>query len=387
MTQDTTPTLSVRLASNFSPAVFDLSGEEPFEIFLETRWGHTFDDDRKPLTIQSNGSVFDPSAALSQGFLELINLDTGDKINVDAGNASKSMLLDLPDKEKSYVTLERRINPHRTQDNCENIIPIHLAAYIKPLVQANKSYRIHLVNHDIGIEWWTYGDSPASSDETLPVSESGKLLALKETHIDFHAVVSIPHPPPISVSLSLTPTTIRMADSPATKLRIATTNHYHTPITVSTLPQQQFIRETYPWRSDLPCLNSILLPTASLQNFSITSIYTTKEFVGTSNPHIQHIGKHPGWSRTNFRTITLRPGIPHVIERDFLTGADAIKERMAKDGGDEFLLKIRPYNVWWCEGTLDDMFGKEETSKAWPQRFRLPLTLSSDDVVKFRLEQ
>ena len=61
----------------------------------------------------------------------------------------------------------------------------------------------------------------------------------------------------------------------------------------------------------------------------------------------------------------------------------AFLERMGND--DEFRLRLRPLGVWWCAGTLDEIFDGQPTIKKMPGPC-LPLILQSDDELQFRLE-
>lgn len=63
---------------------------------------------------------------------------------------------------------------------------------------------------------------------------------------------------------------------------------------------------------------------------------------------------HMGWKRQNF--FTLNPNEPLVREISFLQNAIGIMNRMGDEGG-EFLVKLRDVKLWWCEDTVEEIFG------------------------------
>ena len=79
----------------------------------------------------------------------------------------------------------------------------------------------------------------------------------------------------------------------------------------------------------------------------------------------------------------LEPGVPLAQEFVLLANAGAVIKAMGND--DEFRLRLRPLGVWWFAGTLDDIFGDQETIREMPGPC-LPLILQSDYELQFRLE-
>ena len=80
---------------------------------------------------------------------------------------------------------------------------------------------------------------------------------------------------------------------------------------------------------------------------------------------------------------TLEPDKPLVVEFMLFDNVHVLVKAMV-DGG-KFRLRLRPSDVWWFPGTLDDIFGDQQTVKAMPGPC-LPLNLGSNDDIDFSIE-
>jgi hypothetical protein len=370
--------LKLHLNSTYRPAFLDLEGTVPYDIVLQMRRGES--DLTRPMNILTDESLFDIPHAFSRGLLKLIDLDS--KEQVDLGFVGTSL---KPTANPRIITLPPRASPLPLFEY-DLVIPLRLNAHIKPALVPGHQYRVELGTFELGIKWWNYGDDTDlelhASNSSLPPSEPAKLVALNSAHRDFSVVNSLPKPPSISISMSLSSNIVHRSKSPPTTLRVVIINKSNRAITLRSSGDNSYLHPSN-GAEDTPNDHSITSnkPSPSISNFSITKISTNEEFVAKPT-HVCNLTVGSG-GRSRRGLTMLEPDVPLTHEFVLLENANAIFKAMGDD--DEFRLRLRPSGVWWFAGTLDDLFGDQGTIKALPGPC-LPLILQSDDELQFRLE-
>ena len=370
--------INFHLESTYSPAVLDLEGIVPYDVVLQVRRGAS--DLTRPMNILTDDSLFDIPHAFSKGLLKLVDLNS--KEQVDLGFVGTSL---KPTAIPRIITL-----PPRTSRlplfEYDLVIPLRLNVHIKPALVADHQYRVELGTLELGIKWWSYGDDADlelhASNSSLPPSEQAKLVASKSAHRDFSVVNSLPKPPRISISMSLSSNIVHRSRSPPTTLRIVITNEGDRAITLRSSGDQNFLHPSN-GAENIPNHHRITStkPSPSIRNFSIIKISTSEDFVAKPRHTCSLTVGSGGRSRRGL--TTLEPDVPLSQEFALLENAEAIVKSMGDD--DDFRLRLRPLGVWWFAGTLDDIFGDQEIIKKMPGPC-LPLILQSDNKLQFRLE-
>ena len=370
--------LYLHLDSTYGPAILDLEGAVPYDIVLQVRRGAS--DLTRPMNILTDDSLFDIPHAFSKGLLKLIDLDS--KEQVDLGSVGTSL---KPTANPKIITLPPRTS-RLPRFEYDLVIPLRLNAHIRPALVPDHQYRVELDPLELGIKWWNYGDDADlelhASNSSLPPSESAKPVASKPAHRDFSVVNSLPKPPSISISMSLSSNIVHRSKSPPTTLRAVITNKGNRTITLRSSGDQSFLGPSN-GAENTPNHHRITStkPPPSIDNFSITKVSTNEEFI---RKPIHTCSVTVGSGGRSRRGLTmLEPGVPLTQEFVLLENAGAIIKAMGND--DEFRLRLRPLGVWWFAGTLDDMFGDQKTIMRMPGPC-LPLILQSDDESQFRLE-
>ena len=332
----------------------------------------------RSMNILADDSLFDIPYAFSKGLLRLIDLDS--KEQVDLGSVGTSL---KPTANPRIITLPPRTSRLRRFEH-DLVIPLRLSAHIKPALVPDHEHRVELGTLELGVRWWNYGDDVDlelhASNSSLPPSEPAQLVAIKSAHRDFSVVNSLPKPPSISISMSLSSSILHRSKSPPTTLRVVITNEGDRTITLRSSGHQVFIS---PPTEDTPDDHRItsIKPSPSIDNLSITKISTNEEFIAIPTTSCSITLGSGGYSRRGL--TTLEPKVPLTHEFVLLENAQALVQRMGDD--DEFRLRLRPFGVWWFAGTFDDIFGDQKNIKKMPGPC-LPLVLQSDDELQFRLE-
>ncbi|KAK4983214.1 hypothetical protein LTR50_007360 [Elasticomyces elasticus] len=259
---------------------------------------------------------------------------------------------------------------------------------LKGRVTAGRRYRLQLRDLDLHVKWWTYG---AKNDlpDPLPPSKTTKLVAARHTQKEFLVVESLPRPPPVSISFSLSPRVVHRSGNPSTILRLEITNRGSRPITVKSSGDQPYMSSMVPYAP--PTNHTHITSTTkpiTIENFSIFKASATHpgdDLMHSSSHCTMPVGPDSGWSRRGF--TVLEPGVPLMHEEPFLPDAVAIKNKMVEAGGGEFRPRLRSLGVWWCYGTIDELFMGGQTLKRWPGQPTPPLMLESDDEVILSFEE
>ncbi|MCJ1396045.1 hypothetical protein MMC18_008932 [Xylographa bjoerkii] len=367
--------IAVILQASNGPATLDLSGNLPFDIHLRVRRNRT--GQPRPLTFQTSNSVFDIPYAFDKGLLELIDLESG--VRLESGelvNAASE-----PD-EDTFTTLphcnyERR----RSLFDYDHSFPAGIADRFQGVLVSGHRYRLQLKTLDLGIKWWIYGTNEyVHTDDTAPdavlLSEPALLVASRFTHQDFLVVESLQAPPPVSISLSLSSNTIRLSgESPAT-LRIVITNQSTQAVMVKSSADQLTVSPTGSSRTEGNHHRITSSCPVFIHNFVINRLPSTEDLVPTRQ--ICTLGA--GFGRRQF--TDLMPGVPLVREYILPQSSAGFWQRT---GEGEYRIKLRPCSVWWCFGTVKEVFGDKKALKRLPNGPTLPLELASEDEVVFRM--
>ena len=370
--------LKLHLNSTYSPAFLDLEGTVPYDIVLQVRRGTS--DLTRSMNILTDDSLFDIPHAFSSCLLKLIDLDSSEQVDLGFVGTSPN-----PTANPRIITLPPRTSPLRLFEY-DLVMPLRLSAHVKPALVPGHHYRVELGTLDLGIKWWNYGDDAdlelQASNSLLPPSEPAKLVAMMSAHRDFSVISSLPKPPSVSISMSLSSDIVHRSISPPTTVRIVITNESNRAVTIRSSGDQSFLRLSDP-RDNTPNDHRITSakPSPSISNFSITKISTGEDFV--AKPTHTYVLTLGSGGRSRKGLTVLEPGVPLAHEFVLLENAQAIVKRMGAD--DEFRLRLRPSGVWWFAGTLDDIFGDQKTIRTMPGPC-LPLILQSDDELRFRLE-
>ena len=378
--------ISVRLETSHTPAVLDLSGALPFDIFFEVR--RSTSDLSRPMTIKTSSSIFDGPYAFSHGLIKLIDMRSNNAVDLTNLETDKTDETSDGSCMSSFITLPIRSGPLR-RFNYDYRMPLRLAEIVKDFVTAGHRYRLQLNDSlDLGVKLWYYGrysNLTLGSPRSLPQDPHlVKLVASKPSHRDFCVVQSLPKPPPVSVTMSLSMSIVYRSGFPPVKVCLSIANNGDRPITVSSSGDQPYI--TAEARSS-PVPNhrriTSIFPPPALKNFSIIKRQTGVDYSPVQSSTCTLTSGSGGWSRHGL--TTLNPGEPLINEFDFLVGANAIRSSMG--GNDDFTLKLRPTGVWWHYGTLDDIFGDKTALKTRPGGPTPPLMLESQDELDFRFEE
>ncbi|KAK6219340.1 hypothetical protein LQW54_002328 [Pestalotiopsis sp. IQ-011] len=371
----------IDLQGNYHPAVYDLSGKVPFELYLQTRRSITSDSDLREMVIRRNGSVFDLPAALDKGLLELVDEDTQIAVRRDEpkgqGDHDRN---DSPSQiSESFIKLPTDV---RGRDRPIQSVPLEAAATLRPMVQAGHRYKLRLRENDLGVQWWAW-NSPTKTREDFDISaypQASKLVSTRPSWSrSFQVVSEIAMPPNLTIKLALAKEDHFTDDGdesgsnkPTPAVRVTITNTHDRPVTLKTSGDQHHLLP----RGEIVNPRSRITSMApDLKNFSIIDQDTQEELVSDTP---SFVSPAPGGGKLlRKQLLTLGPG--EQINRTVkLPG-----QRMTP--GKEYRISLRPTGCWWSIGTLVDLFGDEtSTSKAWPTGPVLPMPLESDDVVVFK---
>ena len=369
--------LKLFLQLTHMPAVLDLEDSVPFDIVLQVRRGSS--DLTRPMNILIDESLFDIPFAFSNGLLKISDLGSKEQIDVRHLEASS-----ISSGKPRILTIPPRNSPRLRWFECDLAIPLQLNTHFRSSLLPNHQYRVELVTSDINIKWWSYGDIKdielQASNASLPPSEPAKLVTSKPTYTQksFSVVNSLPQPPDISIFLSLASSIVHRSEFASMTLRVVVTSKDNRTITLRSSGDQVYI-QSLEETLDIPNHRRF----TSLRNFSITKISTGKESVAGPKHICSLTSGSAGHSRRGL--ITLEPGVPLTYEFALLQDATAVVKAMGEDD-DDFCLRLRPSAVWWCEGSIDEIFDGQPTVKKLPGPC-LPLILRSDDELRFRLEQ
>ncbi|CAJ2504661.1 Uu.00g120550.m01.CDS01 [Anthostomella pinea] len=342
------------LQSSHHPAVFDLSGNTPFELHLQARRISNFENDPRELSLLTAGSLFDLPTALDKGLMELVDENTGNVVDQDIAS-----LRTRPDHPKGlFLTLP---TDSRAQHHPVQSLALNAATHLRAMVEPGHTYRLRVRDNDLGVQWWGWQagqSSPSDSTQAeLPPGEPRKLVSNR-------------CPPELSIGLSL-------AEDPGS-VKVVITNPNGQPITVATRGPQMYISDSKAPPDPGNRITDGHHP--DVRNLEIVDAETGQDLLANAVLRVYPVaggsGGGRGWSRGNF--LTLAPGEQVTC----VVGLPV--QRLSP--GKEYLIRLRPAGCWWTEGTVDDLFGEGNgVIRRWSYGPTLPLMLESDDKVSFRL--
>lgn len=384
MAQSIQSVLDVELDYSHIPAVLDLSGEHDFHALLKVRRLHT-DSDPRPITLRITDTLLDPSTAFKNGYIEVIRSKKNGRV-IPVQDESKSTgesrntvsTADTP--EGTFVTLPSRAGkkgPMSKRLHYDFVVPVRITGHFRHVLIPDRMYCLKVAGDDLGIQWWNYG-AKEDLPEPLPPSEPAKLTAQQlDEKIYFYVVKSLAPPPPISVSLSLSSPVVRRNTHHPT-LRIEITNCADKPITLKPAGRQNYIKPDTPFPEPFPH-RSIADHSPSRENFCLHRVPSGEDCIHLRAGNVSSIG-HSDWNKRDF--ITLKPNEPLIREISFLENAIRIMNRMGDEEGD-FCAKIREVELWWCEGTVEEIFGEKTSIKNLPNTRTIPVIPRGENELTF----
>ena len=373
--------LGLHLEDTHLPAVLDLEGTVPLDILLQVKRGAT--DISRQMNIRTDGSLFDIPYAFSKGLFKLVDLKTGENVDLD---------IPVESPEPKFITIPARVG-RLPRFECDLTIPLLLSTHVKSALVPKHRYSVKLNTVDLGVKWWNYATEDGDElkqralDDRLPRSEPARLIANGPHHRDFRVVESLPKPPKVSISLSLTSAEVIHRSNPhPLALRATIINTGNSAITVQSTRDQIYISDNDDPRSNIPNHRRITSTeqAPSVQSFSIIENATGNDLMNPAEHSCSlRVGSGEGTSRKGL--TVLEPNVPLV--NDFVLMENPWRYvRLANSETKDFTLKLRTQGVRWFAGTVDDVFGAKKVVKDLPGPC-LPLMLECDDEVHFRMEE
>ncbi|ETS75747.1 hypothetical protein PFICI_12691 [Pestalotiopsis fici W106-1] len=370
------------LQGNYHPTIFDLSGKAPFELYLQVRRSVTSESDPRDMVIRRNGSVFDLPAALDKGLLELIDEDTKTAIcRPESRERDEHYQDDSP--SQTLESLIKLPTDFRGRGRPTQSVPLGAATVLRPMVQPGHRYTLKTKSNDLGVQWWTWRSS-SQTQEDVDISASPEPTSLVSHRSawsrSFRVVSELEMPPRLTIKLALAKedhATDDQNSSGSSKLpapiQITITNTHDRPITVKTTGDQHHLQP----RGEIANPRSRVTATnPDVRNFSIIDPETQEDFISDAPTFISTTSG--GGKLLRKQLLTIAPQ-EQIIRTARLLGRGLT-------AGKDYRISLRPAGCWWAFGTLDDLFGDEDsTSMKWPSGpLLLPMPLESDDVVVFR---
>lgn len=370
------------LQGNYHPTIFDLSGKAHFELYLQIRRSVTSESDPRDMIIRRHGSVFDLPAALDKGLLELIDEDTKTAMRrPESKEQDEHNQKDSPSQtSESFIKLP---TDFRGRGRPIQSVPLGAAAVLSPMVQPGHRYTLKAKGNDLGVQWWTWRN-PSETQEDVDTSASPEPTRLVSTRPSwsrsFQVVSELEMPPKLTINLALAGedhATDDKRSSESSKLsptiQIIITNTHDRPITVKTTGDQHHL---LPHGEIANPRSRVTATNPDVRNFSVVDQETQEDLISDAPTFVSPAGGGGKLLRTQLLTLAPREQVIRTAK---------LPER-GLVAGKEYRISLRPTGCWWTTGTLDDLFGDEDsTSMKWPSGpTLLPMPLESDDVVVFR---
>lgn len=388
MTEGTHSVLEIDLDYSHTPAVLDLSGEHDFHVLLKIRRIHT-DLDPRPITLRITDSLFDSRTAFKNRYFKLRKAKKNAKVvsipdqsgsNGESGNTAVPAV-DAPESDLTALPSRAgRKGPMSKRLHYDLVLQLRIAEHLRYVLTPGQMYNLQVAEDDLGIKWWNYG-AKEDLPEPLTPTEPAKLAAKQFTGmLNFLAVSSMAKPPSISVSLSLSSPVVRRGQHHP-NLRVEVTNGADEPITLKPAGYQIYVSPDTPFPEPFP-YRSIVDQSPSWENFCINRLPSGEDCIHPQVKNVLSI-RREGWMKRNF--LSLMPNEPLVREIPFLENAIGIVNRMGDENG-EFSVKLRHVELWWCQGTVDEIFGEEVSIKSLPNPRALPVIPHGENELTFRWE-
>ncbi|ETS80818.1 hypothetical protein PFICI_08347 [Pestalotiopsis fici W106-1] len=363
----------VAFTGNSRPLVFDLSGAVPFELYLTARRSAVDETDPRDLVLLKTGSVFDFSAALDKGLVELVDDATGAVIprhrsTVETG-AEEVTCQSLDDE--SFIRLPTDV---QRRDRPTQKLPLNVASCLRAMVESGRNYHVRLHGKNLGVRWWKWAENSKLyiDGSELPPSEHQEIVSVGPPRSKTFTVKSeIPIPPKPYIGLSLAHTGESASDDASSPiLQITIKNTSERPIILKTIGDQRHLKE--PGEITNPRAR-VTHERPNLQNFSIIDQETKEDLISDAPTFTTPVpGRGRGWPRKQF--LALAPQ-EQVVRTAKLPGHRLVPGR-------KYNISLRSTGCWWTYGTLDDLFGKgNNVFQTWPPGPKVPMPLESEDVV------
>ncbi|CAJ2506670.1 Uu.00g078560.m01.CDS01 [Anthostomella pinea] len=396
-------TLSVDMQANFNGPIFDLSGNAPFEIFLNIRKNKLLETrlDARHLTILRTGSIFYLRAALRKDLIQLTDETRGVRVRLAAQDqeiTGEGPQVDMSRvSEDSFITLPIDFSKPR---GTLLSVALDAAACLRDVVEVGHQYRLEFRDKNLGVQWWSWGSPeslfPDGIPARLPPGEPATMMAGRVCSRRFRVVPYVALPPKLDIRLSLTGTELDPISSqqskatpsspptasttasptpiPTPSLKLTIKNPHPFPLTLQTHLHQPYLSPPLTPPNPYP---RILAPgPLNLRNFSIVNTTTAEDLIRESWTCILTSGNAP---RRRSQFLTLSPG-EEVVRLGGLPVQRVVP-------GTEYRIRLRSVGCWWMKGTLDELFGEGKgvlEVKTQVGRGRtLPLMLECEDEVFF----
>lgn len=349
------------------PELLDLSGNSRLLLNIRVFWNKLEDDDIARIIFERQETSLDIPFALHKGFLECYDRTASSRLDFDAPSTDQS-------KDCGPGTLDYHTEPLKHPYSFD----VDLNSVLEGQMQPDHDYRVSLHGPILGRNCQLYGH-----DGNIKLTTASyQIVADGTTYADFRTIPVVKIAPSVSISLKLSKSCITMGDEMPITVFAVLVNRSHRQITIKSTAKQPS------WPGPVPVIDKIdsvplvvSRPTKSdarMLNFSTmrlvddVDIYPSK---GYFSGLVRYNRKY--CKREDF--TTLLPGEPLHYSVEIL---NASHQRSADTGG--YRISLRPRPVWWCEGTIEDLFGEADTLP-WdqlPKEPRIPLLLASDDVLR-----
>ena len=332
-----------------------LSKEHPFHItiFITLRYARS-------ITIIKQNSVLDPQALLSRDFIEIVDSETGIKVDFTSNKCPSPATQEQPPTNE-YATLPHLLTTLDTR-----------STYVALTTNINydKSYYLHLdttpllPNREYTVSWKTGNEitwwlpiskdsalaRAAEDDNNLPSSATPPISYRSLNTAHFFTRSHLVEPPIVTVSLSAPSSTYPVSSPTPFLFTIEFTSQFPRPLTVL---------------ADRPLVTSINSDIVLLDAM-------TSQRVGFDLIDIMDDGP---WQEADFLRLT--PATPYREERviDTLEGLEAGKEYVMTFAESAW--------GWWGEEEIQDLLKEERTRGSGSLPFVAPIKLVCNDRISF----
>lgn len=377
--------------------VFDASGQLPFSIVIGLCRKSPADTDRRPLLLETAGSVLDVQCALANGLLTLHEQDPQDvtqSVEVDLSQLKK-----VAAKEAECLSLPSPVNRTEHWRDALTVYLCHvdvngeLALFLEP----GKKYTIRLASEDLGVKRWAYSDQNefVDNDDGKPShdSEAVKLVNSRPTasKATFTVVKSLPWPPKLETRMRL------CAFSPfshsalpnatpnrSTALEVSATNTGSEPVTVQTQGHQTFLVPWGPFQPEPDALDDRVrvinaAPHAqsslAIVDSATGEVVRGKQQRGACSLTSSNTDRRPKAEDV----LTLKPGAPVIRKLDI--GA------LVRGLGDgQYKIRMQSRGCRWWHGEVGKEVGEDGRVPAYLGGTSVPpLMLESQDEIELRI--
>ncbi|KAI9703581.1 MAG: hypothetical protein M1836_007351 [Candelina mexicana] len=324
------------------PRVCDLSGRHPFRVTVCVKIC-----DPRTITLQTTGSLLDPTAAFREGRIAIIDIESGNPIPGFADTENKTS-----PEQPSFVTLSGA-------SYAESLYKIHFSTrlgasheegHLFPFdcsgLKAGHRYALKFL--DSGVTWWRFGtQAEVLTQEVLPKplepSEAGTLEFISRRTPDFQAVPALPKPPKVSVSLSTSSDICHMSGETPFTVTVSFTSYAAKPITVVAAFRTPF-DQLYADIIDAETKETVALGNHIIACPAGGASYRAEDFITLrpKAPFLQQITLNPVLDRNDIGSRS-----PHTYMDKFVDG----RSYVVRLKGRMFGSKLR----WWSYDSIEEV--------------------------------